>query len=883
MRTDTPQSIRLEDYRPPEFLIDHVDLDIVLHPTDTIVRAKLNLRPNPASMKKAKRLKLVGEHLALESIKLNGAELAKGALRVSKSGLSIAGPPASAFKLTITTRVNPDANKALQGIYRSRGVYCSQCEAEGFRRITYFLDRPDILSTYKVRIEADRETVPVLLSNGNPLERGTLSGGKRHYAIWEDPHPKPCYLFAMVGGDLGSMASTFTTMSGRDVALTIYVEHGKEARAAWAMDALKRSMKWDEVKFGREYDLEVFNIVAVSDFNMGAMENKGLNVFNDRLVLASPDTATDTMYEAIESVVAHEYFHNWTGNRITCRDWFQLCLKEGLTVFRDQEFTGDERSKVVQRISDVRQLRAIQFPEDAGPLAHPVRPRSYVEINNFYTATVYEKGAEIVRMLQTVIGEKNFRNGMDLYFERHDGDAATIEQFLACFAEVSGQDLEQFALWYEQSGTPKLKVGFDFEKKSRSARLTLEQSIPATPGQPDKEPMHLPVRVGLIDKTGQDVELHDEVGRPYEGGVVHLTKKRQTFVFSDIDARPIPSVLRGFSAPVNIEFDLTDKELEFLLAHDSDPFNRWQAANTYATRVMLQRVESIAAGKTSRRGEGLAKALGQALEDDSLDWAFRAELLQLPTQSDIARELGRNVNPDHIHSAHRSLSALLARRLEPTLLRMHSELASKGRFSPNARSAGRRAARNAALTLLMARGSKDDIKLACEHYYSAKTMTEAAHSMALLAKAGGAERDGVLADFFERWHTDHVVIDTWFAAQAQSPRESVISEIEGLMAHPQFDAKAPNKLRALIGTFMMRNPVQFNRADGKGYELVISKLLDIDSFNPQIAARLLNGMRSWRTLEPKRRKAAKSALERLAAAPALSRDTTEIVTRILQG
>ncbi|MCH9806788.1 MAG: aminopeptidase N [Alphaproteobacteria bacterium] len=882
MKTDTPRPIRLEEYQPPEFLIDHVDLDISLHPTNTIVRARLKVRPNPNNKRKPGPLRLSGEHLALESLKLNGKELPPGAFSVSKSALTISKPPDGSFKIAITTRVNPDANKALQGIYRSRGVYCTQCEAEGFRRITYFLDRPDILSTYKVRIEADRNDVPVLLANGNPLERGTLAGGRRHYAVWVDPHPKPCYLFAMVGGDLGSMASSFTTMSGREVALTIYVEHGKEARAAWAMDCLKRSMRWDEVNYGREYDLEVFNIVAVSDFNMGAMENKGLNIFNDRLILASANTATDAMYEAIESVVAHEYFHNWTGNRITCRDWFQLCLKEGLTVFRDQEFSGDERSAVVQRICDVRQLRAVQFPEDAGPLAHPVRPRSYIEINNFYTATVYEKGAEIVRMLQTIIGKEDFRAGMDLYFERHDGEASTIEEFLACFAEVSGRDLGQFALWYEQAGTPRVKVAFEFDSRSQTARLTFEQSVPATPGQPTKEPMHIPIRLGLVGREGDDVALEANDRAEFADGLMHLTKRRQTISFKGISGRPVPSILRGFSAPVNFEFDMSEADLAFLLANDSDPFNRWQAANTYATRVLVKRVESIAAGGASRRGEGLARALSKAIEDDDLDWAFRAELLQLPTQNDIAREIGRNVNPDHIQSAHRALSALLARRLAVELTQMHSSLVGRGRFSPNAKSAGRRAARNAALTLLMARGLPEDITRAGDHYFKARTMTEAAHAMTLLAKSGAGKREEVLADFYDRWRGDHVVIDTWFAAQAQSPRANVISQMERLMTLEEFDRTAPNKLRALIGSFIMRNPVQFNRADGQGYEFVVDKLLEVDQFNPQIAARLLNGLRSWRTLESKRRRAAKRALERLAAAPSISRDISEIVSRILQ-
>ncbi len=884
MKPGPTRQIRLSDYRPPEYLIDSVDLDVSLHPTDTVVRSRLKVRPNPdAKSRGAKQLRLDGEQIGLESIRLNKEELGQGTFRATRTGLVISHPPSGPFELDITTRVNPEANKALQGLYRSRGVYCTQCEAEGFRRITYFLDRPDVLATYRVRLEADRDEVPVLLANGNLVERGTLNGGARHYAVWHDPHPKPCYLFAMVGGDLGSITSDFKTKSGRNVALTIYVEHGKENRAAWAMDSLKRSMRWDETAFGREYDLEGFNIVAVSDFNMGAMENKGLNIFNDRLILASPETATDTMYAAIESVVAHEYFHNWTGNRITCRDWFQLCLKEGLTVFRDQEFSSDERSRVVQRISDVRQLKSVQFAEDAGPLAHPVRPRSYVEINNFYTATVYEKGAEVVRMLQTILGEDDFRRGMDLYFDRHDGEAATIEEFLACFAEASGRDLTQFHLWYEQSGTPRLKATFTHNRKKGTGELVLEQSVPPTPGQPKKSPMHIPVRMGLISQRGEELPLVLSDGTALESGLINLTRKRQAYTFQDLPERPVPSLLRGFSAPVNIDLDLSDRDLEFLLAHDSDAFNRWQAANTYATRTIVRKAEALAKGKRSSAGEGLVRALEAALKDDSLDWAFRAELMQLPSETDIAREIGSNVNPDHIHSAHRSLSSLIARRLEELLVDIYSKLKSRGRFSADAESAGRRAARNSALTLLCSRGGKADWARAGEHYFAAKTMTEVAHAMTLLAASNAPERRQVLADFHDRWKDDHVVIDTWFAAQAVSPKANVIAQLKALLRHELYDRTVPNKVRALVGSFVMRNPVQFNRCDGEGYRFLIDQVLATDAFNPQIAARLLNGLRSWQSLEPRRRKAAKAALQQLSGADHLSRDTTEIVTRILHG
>jgi aminopeptidase N len=614
MKPETPRPVHLKDYRPPAYLIDKVDLDVSLHATRTRVRSSLQMRPNPQAGGRQGPLRLDGEHLELGEIALDGRPLNKKDYKVSDTALTLSKTPAGAFTLDVETFVDPQANKALQGLYRTNNVYCTQCEAQGFRRITYFLDRPDVLATYTVRIEADPSEAPVLLANGNLVERGMLQGGKRHYAVWRDPFHKPCYLFALVGGDLAPITSTFRTMSGRNVDLAIYVEHGKEERAAWAMDSLKRSMRWDEQRFGREYDLDVFNIVAVSDFNMGAMENKGLNVFNDRLILASPDSATDASFEAIESVVAHEYFHNWTGNRITCRDWFQLCLKEGLTVYRDQEFSGDERSATVQRILDVRQLKTHQFAEDAGPLAHPVRPESYIEINNFYTATVYEKGAEVVRMIATVLGAEDFRKGMDLYFERHDGQAATIEDFVRCFEDASGRDLAQFKLWYSQAGTPELVVALRYDKDKRTAELEVEQVLPATPGQSQKKPMHIPVRLGLLGANGHDLALKLDSGDELADGVLSVTKRRQSFRFVDVPSRPVPPLLRGFSAPVNVTLDLPDDDVELLMANDADLFNRWQAANGFAARTLVEMVgKPAAAGKP----DGSAPARSALLASES--------------------------------------------------------------------------------------------------------------------------------------------------------------------------------------------------------------------------------------------------------------------------
>jgi aminopeptidase N len=882
MKIDTPRPIHLKDYRPPAHLIDTVRLDVALQPSRTSVCSRLKLRPNPALGTPEPLLRLDGEHLELESVRLNDKLLSPCDFQLTDAALILPDVPQGPFALEIKTYVNADANKALQGLYRSRGVYCTQCEPQGFRRITYFIDRPDILAKYTTRIEADAEATPVLLANGNPIERGTLDGGKRHYAVWNDPHPKPCYLFALVGGNLSPVSSTFRTMSGRDVVLTIYVEPGKADRCGWAMDALKRAMRWDEERFGREYDLDVFNIVAVSDFNMGAMENKGLNIFNDRLVLASPATATDAIYEAIEAVVAHEYFHNWTGNRITCRDWFQLCLKEGLTVFRDQEFSADVRSRTVQRIADVRQLKVQQFPEDAGPLAHPVRPESYIEINNFYSATVYEKGAELVRMIQTIVGREGFRKGMDLYFARHDGQAVTVEDFVKCVEDANGCDLSHFRLWYSQAGTPELLCSLAYDERRKRAHLTVEQVLPLTPRQPKKKPLYIPLKLGLLGGNGQDLELRLAAGATLADGVLPVTKRSQTFRFRDVPSRPVPSLLRELSAPVKLTIDLSDRDLEFLMANDSDLFNRWQAANELATRALVHLVRAGEDGKRSARGPAYARALATTIADERLEPAYRAELLRLPSETDLACDIAHNVDPAAIHRARKRLSRLVGTVLAPQLEAAYAASAHAGPFSPDAASAGRRTLRNAALTLLSARGSPRDKARLVEHYWSATNMTDTAHALFLLASAGGVEGKEALDHFFERWNEDHLVIDIWFAAQAISPRTATIGRVRGLTKHPLFSLTAPNKVRALIGNFATMNLVQFNRPDGAGYAFVTEQVLALNGFNPQIAARMLGSFRSWRSLEPGRRKHAKRALQRVAKMRGLSRDVYEIASKILE-
>jgi aminopeptidase N len=875
MRTDIARPIRLADYRSPDWLVHTVHLDVALQPTETRVRATLALKPNPHNP--AAPLVLEGDGLTLRSLKIDGAEVAQGSFDASPDRLSIPQPPNRPFTLEIETRVDPSANTQLSGLYRSSGTYCTQCEAEGFRRITYFPDRPDVMAVYTTRIEADKKEAPVLLSNGNLIESGDLADG-RHFAVWHDPHPKPSYLFALVGGDLGRVEDKFRTMSGRDVTLRIYVEHGKEDRCAYAMDALKRSMRWDEEAFGREYDLDIFMIVAVSDFNMGAMENKGLNVFNDKYVLASPETATDGDYARIEAVIAHEYFHNWTGNRITCRDWFQLCLKEGLTVFRDQEFSADMRSRPVKRIADVRGLRAAQFIEDAGPLAHPVRPEQYKEINNFYTSTVYEKGAELVRMIQTLIGKEKFRAGMDLYFARHDGEAATVEQFVQCFADASGRDFSQFMRWYRQAGTPTVSVSTHYDAEAKTFTLKCRQTLSTTPGQPQKEPMPIPLRTGLLGSGGSDLPLFPGASSNH---VLELKESSQTFTFINVPEWPVLSTNRGFSAPIKLETDLSQDDLAFLAAHDSDAFNRWQALQTISTRLLIENVGALRAARAARSDELLIRALANLIEEVALEPAFVALSLQPPDESDIAREIGRDIDPDAIHGARHGLRVDIGTRLGAALSTLYDRLASSGGYSPDAASAGRRSLRNVALDLMAAPGGADEIVRAARQYDAADNMTDRMAALSTLSQHEGAERDRTLTDFYNRYASDALVIDKWFALQATSPRPDTLARVRALTNHPAFSMGNPNRVRSLIGAFAHTNPTQFNRADGEGYDFVAEVIVTLDPRNPQVAARMATAFRSWRTMEAERRAKAEAALRRIQGTFGLSRDVADIVDRAL--
>ena len=878
MRTEEPRSVRLEDYRPPDWRIGTVELDVALHPTATTIRAKLSISPNGAGAPAP--LVLDGDELTLRSIQLDGKPLPADSFVATPDRLTVAQAPQRPFELEIETVLDPTNNTKLMGLYRAGSTYCTQCEAEGFRRITYFLDRPDVMAVYTTRIEAEKNDAGVLLSNGNLVAHGDIAGTSRHFAVWHDPFPKPSYLFALVGGNLGCVKDSFTTMSGRKVALAIYVEPGKEDRCGYAMDSLKRAMRWDEATFGREYDLDVFMIVAVSAFNMGAMENKGLNVFNDKYVLASPTTATDSDYAGIEAVIAHEYFHNWTGDRITCRDWFQLCLKEGLTVFRDQEFTADQRSRAVERISDVRELRVSQFIEDAGPLAHPVRPTLYHEINNFYTATVYQKGAEVVRMIKTLLGPQHFRAGMDLYFTRHDGHAATVEQFVQCFADVSGRDLSQFMRWYSQAGTPEIKVTPRYDSAARSLRLDLIQVLPPTPGQPNKEPMVIPLALGLVGRNGNDLPLLVD-GHPLTRGVVELTQPSQSFVLMDVPERPALSLNRGFSAPIKLTFAIDADELRFLAAHDRDPFNRWQAVQTLAMTLLKGNAAAIRSGGVLRLDQGLMDALGTILNDATLEPAFVTLTLSPPSEADIAREIGSDVDPDAVYAARRNLRAAIGNLHGAMLAKIYAQMVSAGPYRPDAQSAGRRALKNACLDLLALTESEAAITRAFDQYRNADNMTDRMAALETLAAHDRPERAAALEDFYTRYAKDPLVIDKWFALQAMIAESTTLDRVRALMRHPAFSAANPNRIRALIGAFAQANHTQFNRRDGAAYDFVADFVLELDAKNPQVAARLTSAFRSWRTLEAQRRARAEATLRRVAAMPALSPDVHDIIARTL--
>ena len=879
MSSTEPVATRLADYAPPAFLIDEVDLDFQLDEGRTLVRARLQVRRNPVA-EPAPDLVLDGRGLDTRAVRIDGEAGSGNRVETTDETLTVRDVP-DAFVLDTEVAIRPGANKSLEGLYASSGLLCTQCEAEGFRKITWFLDRPDVMARYRTRITADPERYPVLLSNGNDVARGDLDGG-RHYVVWEDPHPKPAYLFALVAGRLACVEDTFTTGSGRAVTLRIHVQPHNADRCGHAMRSLKRAMRWDEDVYGLEYDLDTFMIVAVDDFNMGAMENKGLNVFNSAYVLARPDTATDRDFAAIETVVAHEYFHNWTGNRVTCRDWFQLSLKEGLTVFRDQEFSADVASRAVKRIRDVRLLRTHQFAEDAGPMAHPVRPGSYIEISNFYTVTVYNKGAEVIRMLHTLLGHERFQAGMRIYFERHDGEAVTTDDFVAAMEAASGMDLGQFRRWYTQAGTPVLEVRGEYDAARSRYVLDIEQRTPPTPGQPEKLPLHVPVRVALLGEDGTGIPLHCDASglAGAHEAVLEVREARHTFRFSNVSSRPVPSLARGFSAPVKVEIERGDDELAFLIARETDPFNRWDAVQEYATRLMLAMVDDRRAGAEPGLPDAFVSALRALLLDDAADPAFTAEALALPSESALADRM-EVIDVEAIHEVRETVKATLALRLEDAFAYVRDANLPRGPYRFEAGDAGRRSLKNLCLGYLM---ELDDpaVRANCRRQLeTADNMTDALAALACFADARTAERDDRLAWFERRWKDDPLVLDKWFALQATSRLPGTLDRVRELVRHPGFDIENPNRVRALVGAFCHSNQRRFHDASGAGYRFLSEHVLAIDAFNPQSAARLLGAASRWRRLDVGRVALLRGELERIAAAPGLSKDCYEIAKKFL--
>jgi aminopeptidase N len=870
MRDPTPQITYLKDYAPPPFLVETVELDVELLEDHARVRSRLSLARNPASPDKRAPLVLDAEELEFKSAAIDGRALAAEDMALGDTHLTVASPP-ERFTLETACRIRPRRNTTLMGLYAAQSGYFTQCEAEGFRRITYFIDRPDVMARYTVTIHADRGKYPVLLSNGNLVASGEAAEG-RHWARWRDPFPKPSYLFAMVAAKLDRLDDAFVTRSGRRVQLAIYVDPGKLDQCGFAMQALKRAMRWDEEQFGLEVDLDNYSIVAVGDFNMGAMENKGLNVFNTKYVLARPDIATDADYLAIDRVIAHEYFHNWTGNRVTCRDWFQLSLKEGLTVFRDQEYGADMYSRPVERIREVRALRSSQFAEDAGPMAHPVRPSSYLEINNFYTTTVYEKGAELVRMIRTLIGAAAFRRGMDLYFQRHDGYAVTCDDFVQAMADASGADLSQFKLWYDQAGTPVLDVTGDYDAGDGRYALTVRQSCPPTPGQEKKLPFHIPLAVGLVAPDGWDMLA--------EGTrIVSLKNPEERFVFEANGAEPVPSLARNFSAPIIVRYDYDDADLALLAAHDTDPFNRWEAGQRLALRVILRAVDARRSGQEYELDPTFVDAIGRVLADASRDPAFAAEMLALPSESYVGEQM-ETVDPDAIHAVRDDVRRRLALELKSDLVSAYREYAVPGPYSPDALSAGRRALRNAALGYLMELDESATRGLCIAQLDAADNMTDAFAALSRLANCDCPERAQALESFYRKWQGEPLVVDKWLAVQSGSRLPTALAETRRLMGHAAFNIRNPNKVYALIGTFR-GNQVRFHAADGAGYAFLAEQVIALDAINPPVAARMARGFDRWRKFDAGRQAHARAALERMRDASGVSKGVFEIASRAL--
>ncbi|HWV16261.1 MAG TPA: aminopeptidase N [Cellvibrio sp.] len=884
-----PQAIYLKDYTVPDYLVQKTELHVDIHDGYTLVTANLSLRINPAAAKAVTQLTLHGSDLELVSIAINGKALAPADYEFGEETLTIKKTPEQ-FLLTSVSKIYPEKNTSLEGLYKSRTMYCTQCEAEGFRKITYYLDRPDVMSEFTTTVVADKK-FPVLLSNGNLIGRGELDNN-RHFATWHDPFKKPAYLFALVAGDLAHIGDKFVTSSGREVTLEIYVEPKDLDKCEHAMTSLKSSMRWDEQVYGREYDLDIFMIVAVDDFNMGAMENKGLNIFNTSCVLAKPETTTDSGFQRVEGVVAHEYFHNWSGNRVTCRDWFQLSLKEGFTVYRDSEFSADMGSRTVKRVEDVSLLRTLQFAEDAGPMAHPIRPESYIEISNFYTMTIYEKGAEIVRMLANLLGRENFRKGTDLYFSRHDGQAVTTEDFVAALADASGRDLSQFKRWYSQAGTPRLQVSDQYNEETQEYSLHIKQTCPATPECQDKLPFHIPIAVGLLGSAG-DLPLYLKGVQPdFDSSdnthkVLELTQAEQTFVFTRVQEKPVPSLLRGFSAPVKLHYDYAREDLMLLMSRDSDGFNRWNASQQLALEVIsdvikvYQRGEDIASLAIDNR---LISAYRSVLQDESLDQAMVAYMLSLPSEAYIS-ELAEVVDVEAIHYGRMAVRKIIARELRADFERIYRGYNHAQTYAASAEAIAARSLKNVALAYLMLLADETLVRACQQQYASANNMTDVMAALTQLVNAETALAQEfaaqALADFYQRWQQESLVVNQWLGVQASCSLPNTLARVKALESHSAYDAKNPNKIRALIGGFCNGNAINFHEQSGAGYEFLADKIIVLNSQNPQIASRLLTPLTKWKKYNPVLQALMKAQLERILAEENLSKDVFEVVSKSL--
>jgi len=874
-----PNTKYLKEYQKPAFHIARLELNFNLCDGITHVQAKSTVKRVGGGNGP---LILDGHDMTLKSVSVNGDKLGPHDYDLSDHWLTLKNLPDD-FDLTIENDIDPGRNTALEGLYMSKGMYCTQCEAEGFRRITYFLDQPDIMATYRVRIEADQAAYPVLLSNGNKREEGTLDGG-RHYAIWEDPFPKPSYLFALVAGDLSFLEDHFTTRSGRDVTLRIFVDETNLDKCPHAMESLKKSMVWDEQIYGLEYDLDIFNIVAVSHFNMGAMENKSLNIFNTKCVLAKPETATDSDFAAVEAVVAHEYFHNWTGNRVTCRDWFQLSLKEGLTVFRDQEFSAHMGSRAVKRIEDVRILRQHQFAEDSGPMAHPVRPESYIEINNFYTVTIYEKGAEVIRMIHTLLGADHYRKGMDLYFARHDGQAVTCDDFVAAMEDASGVDLTQFRLWYSQAGTPEITVSHHYDKAAATLALTLKQATPDTPNQQNKKPLHIPVALGLLGPDGADLPLQllgENAPTDRHGTkMLDLTAEEQTFTFIGLKNKPVPSILRGFSAPVKIKNDVSREDRLFLLAHDSDSFNRWESGQEIGVSIIMGLVDDIAAGRALRLDQDFCDAMGDILSDKSLDRAFIAEIVSLPTEAMLG-QYASPIDVDALHQARNFVRRGLAQAHRETFMALYHVCHTTAPYQFEQGAVANRRLKNLCLSYLMTLDDPEIRDLCVDQLRRANNMTDEISAFSCLVHSDFPERDDAMANFYDKWRHDDLVLDKWFSVQASVAKPVTLDLVRALILHPDFDLGTPNRVRSVVGPFCGMNLTCFHDKSGRGYEFLGDMIEKLDPINPQIASRLVHPLSRWKYYDERRQNLMKVTLERILTRNGLSENTYEMVSKSL--